>query len=131
MYHLPPVTKLLTDVLQRVHKDPDEAYEAHSSGDFHGLSDDVEASGSEDPEETKRLGRPTMMEAEEEVDNSHHESEDSEGNVVVKEGGIPRDIVQKRAREHLRDNDAHQRRRFFGLINRHVCFDCMGLDRSL
>lgn len=44
-----------------------------------------------------------MEEAEQEIDDTHHESEDSDGNVVVKEGGIPQDVVQKRAREHLKD----------------------------
>ncbi|KAI4220166.1 MAG: hypothetical protein LQ349_008158 [Xanthoria aureola] len=107
---------------KRVRKDLDATYEedAHSSDDFHGLSDEVESSDNEELEKSTRLGRPTMEEAEQEIDDTHHGSEDSDGNVVVKEGGIPRDVVKKRAREHLKDNGVHQKKRFFGLINRHA-----------
>lgn len=57
----------------------------------------------DDLEEIKRLGRPIMLESKLEIDDRHHESEDGEGNYVVKHGGIPDDVVKSGARKDIRE----------------------------
>ncbi|KAL9630519.1 MAG: hypothetical protein Q9204_004681, partial [Flavoplaca sp. TL-2023a] len=66
-----------------------------------------------------RLGVPVDNDALEELDDQHYQS-DENGEITVKSGGIPRDIVEKRARDALKANEASQKKRFIAMINRRI-----------
>ncbi|KAI4273570.1 MAG: hypothetical protein L6R38_006316, partial [Xanthoria sp. 2 TBL-2021] len=102
---------------------PYEAYkyedDARSSDEFYGSSEVAESSGGEDLEETKRLRRATMLESKLEIDDQHHESEDEEGNYVVKRSGIPDDVVKSGARKDMREITVYRQKRCFELETAH------------
>lgn len=54
------------------------------------------------------------MESTEEIDDGQHESEDENGKVTVKAGGVPRDIIEARARRYMESTLKHQQKRFVG-----------------
>ncbi|KAL8755183.1 MAG: hypothetical protein Q9199_003817 [Rusavskia elegans] len=114
------VTEIFADILQRTRPSKDDTYkdDPHSSEEFYGSSDVAESSGSDDNiDETRRLGRPVMMEAKEELDDHHHESEDEDGNYIVKRGGVPEHIVKSGALKDIKAIGIYQQKRYFIIVN--------------
>ena len=55
------------------------------------------------------------------IDDQYYEPEDEDGEITVKSGGSPRDILEKRARDALKANEASKKKRFVTMINRRIC----------